>query len=258
MTDPTPEPTPDLGPEDIEVLRARLAAPAPPPGALEAARAAAMDAFDETHGSGSPLGVRDIRSARSASWYERIPLGAAAAVLAVVLAVGVVTQIDLGGDDDMAASSSDDVSSEDSGDGEAGAALDRSAEDAMESEAPMAAPESDVATASYDDIDTLVEAYRDRFGSDSATGDDASTTMPTTDAGSDGAGAHDDEGFPACDAAQGAGVAPLDVVTFEYVGLRVDGTPTAVIVVLYESEETGVRIAVLDEASCTRLDDRAL
>ncbi|WP_436794046.1 hypothetical protein [Actinospongicola halichondriae] len=251
MTDPTPE----LRPEETEALRERLAAPPPPSGVLDAARAAAMDAFDEIHEGEAPTGVRDIRSARSTSWYQRIPLGAAAAVLALVAVVGVATQIDLGGDDDMAASSADETSMEDSGglDDEAS----RDAAGALESDSAPLAPESDLATASYDDIDTLIESYRGRFGTNAAE-DGVEPTASTTTRASSGATADDDESFATCDAANGVGVSPLDVVTFEYVNVQIAGDDTAVIVVLYESEETRVRIAVLDEASCTLLDDRVL
>ncbi len=266
MTTPTPDPTPDLGPEAVERLHQRLAAPPPPAGVLDSARAAAMVAFDEDQGTAvSPTAVvQDIGSAqpvgRAPAWYQRVPLGAAAAVIAVVALVGVATQIDLGTDEADTASSDQDVAAslEDSGDGRSAEATDDSqAEDSSsatggDSELDSGSAQSDSnqrVLSAYEDIDALVEDFGDRYLFDGSAG---VVVSPTT-----AASPTPDAAF-SCDAAAVAAVDPSTVLRTEFVTIGGGAERSVAIALVYESETAGSRVAVVDDASCVLLADRAL
>ena len=267
MTDETPDvPGPDEGlPEHV---RALLAAPAAPEGVLDRARNAAMDAFDEVHADDSSGAqadgaavppVRDLASAGSArrAWYQRVPLGAAAAVIAVVALVGVFSQVDLDSSDgdDMATA---DMGADDAGDAEA---EEQSVDDGF-----SLAPEADEGAASsgdgesspaagsaravyvYPDVDALVEDYQRRFAGDTADLDDSGVS-PAATTSSDVA----EFDASSCDAVAAAGIDPDRVVSVDPVRLGSDGGPATAFAVVYESEASGRRVAVVDEASCDPL-----
>lgn len=277
MTDETPDaPGPDDGlPEHV---RALLAAPVAPEGVLDRARNAALDAFDEIHAASDDEAavapVRELGSAGSArrAWYQRVPLSAAAAIVAVVALVGVFSQVDLSSSDgdDMATAELD---ADDSGDAaggstfESGDSVEESADDGF-----SLAPEADEGTAGgdggttpaseamravyvYPDVDALVDDYRRRFTDEPAdqSGGTDSTAPPETT--STDAALHDTS---ACDAVDAAGVDPDLVVAVDPVQLGPDDQPSTAFAVVYESEATGVRVAVVDGASCEPLADRAL
>ncbi len=265
MTTPTPEPTPgmgpEMGPEEAERLRQRLTAPAAPAGVLDGARAAAMAAFDEVHADSgeAAVAVRDIRSApvrRSPAWYERIPLGAAAAVIAVVALVGIATQVDFGSTDADTAASSDDSGGdfEDSGvaleadedaatnGGAGGTAGSRGGGES----APLA---GDTAVSAYEDLDSLVDDFGARYGGAQE------PTAPPVASTTDGVSPDDGEAYARCDAVDAADVDPTSVVAIERALLGADSVPTSVVV--YEST-AGLRVSVIDDESCVVRDDRAL
>ncbi len=270
MTDETPDPP---GPDDglPEHVRALLAPPAAPEGVFDRARASALDAFDEVHGSGgdAPVApVRELGSAGSArrAWYQRVPLSAAAAIVAVVALVGVFSQVDLSSSDgdDMATAELDDEASADAG-GDSAFGADDSAEGGF-SLAPEADEESmDMGSGGdgeaaptagsmravfvYEDVDALVEDYRRRFVDDPA---DQSAPPQTT---STDAAEYD---ASTCDPVDAADVDPDRVLTVDPVQLGPDDEPTTSFAVVYESEASGLRVAVVDEASCEPLADRAL
>lgn len=276
MTDETPDaPGPDDGlPEHV---RALLAAPAAPEGVLDRARAAALDAFDEVHGSGGDATVAPVRELGSAgsarrAWYQRVPLSAAAAVIAVVALVGVLTQVDLGSSDgdDMATAELDDEASADAGGGSAfsvGDSAEESADDGF-----SLAPETDEESVDagsgadgeaaptagsmravfvYEDVDALVEDYRRRFGDDPADAEQSAPPQTT----STGAAEYD---ASTCDPVDAADVDPDRVLSVDPVQLGPDDEPSTAFAVVYESEASGLRVAVVDEASCEPLADRAL
>lgn len=258
MTTPTPEQPPEIGPEmgpeEAERLRRRLAVPTAPAAVLDGARAAAMTAYDEIHADDG----RDIRSARRrGAWYQQIPLGAAAAVIAVVALVGIATQVDFGSTEADTATSSGDSSAafDDSGaafEADEEAAIDRSADGAGGngggvSSAPLTAGGS--AVSAYADVDALVDDFGARYG-----GAQEPTAPPVASTTAD-ASADEGEASANCDVVDVAGVDPTTVVAIEQVSLGPDAVPTSVVV--YEST-TGLRVSLIDDGSCVVFDDRAL
>ena len=276
MTDRTPDaPEPDDGlPEHV---RALLAVPDAPADVLDRARAAALDAFDEVHAGddAAEAPVRDLASAGSArrAWYQRVPLSAAAAIIAVVALVGVFSQVDLGSSDgdDMATA---DLEFDESGDADSGGSAfgaDDVAEESVDGGFSLA-PEADEGTASdadgeaaptagsmrdvfvYADVDALVEDYRRRFVDAPAdSGDDQAYAPPQTT--SSDAAQYDTS---SCASVEAADVDPDRVVSVDPVQLGPDDQPSTAFAVVYESEASGLRVAVVDEASCEPLADRAL
>lgn len=242
-----------------------LTAPAPPPGVLDAARAAAMAAFDEQHASETAPGVPvgDLAAARSRRWYQRMPLGAAAAVIAAIAIVGALTQIDTGDDDDLATAVADDSAELDTagelGAGDDGAGALESPEAALEADSSFSddarveeGAASLDATASYDDLDAFlaVLARRDPTAT-ASTPPQPSTTNAQPDGGS--GGDSDDGDEPPCDAIAIAGVDGVVAVEVAFV----EDLGVSVAAVVYESA-SGARVTSVDLASCAVLDDRAL
>lgn len=290
MTTPTPDPGSEMSPEELERLRRELAAPAAPDGVLDRARTSAMAAFDEVHddANAAPGGVRDIGSARTtptrtAPWYQRIPLGAAAAIVAVVALVGVFSQIDADGDDADTATSDADDSADDSADGDSGSEFEESsgalegtgggsdaAADAPDGEAfgsggSGGATSGDASTAppavlaTYDDLDSLVDALRRRYDATETPADETpNETQSSEPVATTNAGRSTDFDREPCDAFAAAEVEPATVLSEEFVALGPDGDRSVAIAVVYDSDDTGLRVAVVDERSCALLDDRAL
>lgn len=282
MTTPPPPGDPqgrDPLPDDASGEEAApLTAPAPPPGVLDAARAAAMTAFDEHHAlttdaagteaapAGAPVG--DLDAARSRRWYQRVPLGAVAAAIAAIALVGTLTQIDTGGDDDLATAVADestaalDTADDFGDDSDAGstaaapeafdsdsAGADGGFEDGARVEQGAASLD---AAASYEDLDTFLAVVA---GQDPpAPAGSAPPPSTTTQSEGDGTGGDPDDGESApCDAVATADVD--DVIAIEVA--FVDDLGVLVAAVVYESD-AGVRVTAVDLASCVVLDDRAL
>ncbi len=247
------EPTPDRPHEE-------LTAPPPPEGVLDAARRAALEAFDE--GAAAPA-VADLgtRRDRRAGWATRVPLGAVAAAVVLVALVGVfVSAADLGDtDDDMDTAtaqpeadgsdeddSADDASSEavadadePGGDLESGAASGGTSDDGSAFDAGEAPP----TRRAYVDLDAFIADLADPVPT---AGEDAAPPASTTTAPAD-----------ACDPVPVAGVDASSVRRI--VPGTVDGRP--LLAVVYDpdgaSEDDG-RVAVVDEFSCSLVADRAL
>lgn len=256
----------DVSPEDSP----SLTAPAPPPGVLDAARAAAMAAFDDAHGGrddatpSAPVG--DLAAARARRWYQRVPLGAVAAVIAAIAVVGTLTQIDTGGDDDLATAVADDSAELDTsgdlgGDASSGGAADAPvagfeadesyADDGARTEEGAATLD---AAASYEDLDAFLAVVA---GQDPTVVAESPPPQPstTTQSGSTGSGddSADGDGSAPCDAVATAdvdGVVAVEVAFVEDLGVLVAA-------VVYESE-TGARVTAVDLSSCDVLEDRAL
>lgn len=276
MTDETPD---AHGPDDglPEHVRALLAAPTAPEGVLDRARLAALDAFDELHVADgdvveAPVApVRELGSAGSArrAWYQRLPLSAAAAIVAVVALVGVFSQVDLGGSesDDMATAELDADASTDAG-GESAFSVGDSAEESADDGFSLA-PDADEGAGSgadgesaptagsmravfvYEDVDALVEDYRRRFVDEPSDAEQSAPPQTT----STGAAEYDTS---TCDPVDAADVDPDRVLSVDPVQLGPDDEPSTAFAVVYESEASGLRVAVVDEASCEPVADRAL
>lgn len=249
------EPTPDHAHED-------LTSPPPPDGVLDAARAAALDAFDELHAGDSPgadaaPAVADLQARRDrrAAW-ARLPLGAVAAALVLVALVGVlVTQVDFeaSDDDDSATAAFDETAGDASGDSSDDSADEESADALAPTESDDGAGGDDgaafdapAARQAYLDLDAFIADVRDAPTASTAEDDYGPGGATTTTAPGLG-----------CDAVEVAGVDPGSVE--RVVPGTVAGEPLLAIVYAPSGASAGAeRVAVVSESSCSLVDDRAL
>lgn len=239
---------------ELERVRARLAAPDPPAGALDSHVSAALAAFDDPdRDAGAP--VATLAGHRARRLYDRIPLGAVAAAVVVLALIGALTQIDFGSEDDVATSA-------DSTTGELETAGGGDGSDASDSDravpgADIYADDSAGAGASpgepvFPDTDALA----DHVAGETAARTENQALSTTTAAGTG------DEAAPAApDASEGD---PCDVVSL------VDADPEAVVLVLpavVDGQDVTAlvtdtdgrhRLRVVDDATCGIIDDRVL
>ena len=222
-------------------VRARLAVDPPAPGLVDAHVAAAMAAFDDREGA------RVVDLAERRPWYRSVPLGAAAAVLAVVALVGAfaVSATDDGGDQ-LATNAADDSADafEATGDDAGGATL--------ESDAADLAPAITAERPEFADLDAFV-SHLDELtsGSDARTTEDAA---PTAGAG-EGAGGEADAPTAAdgsaCDPVGLAGVS--DAVVIAVVEAVVSGRDVTAVVV----DDGGRRAVIVDVVVCEVVEERS-
>lgn len=264
MTDPT---TPDEHP--------LVPDPGPAPDAVATrARTAALAAFDELHAVPAETGaasVTSIDAARRRGWRRPLPLGAAAAVLAVLVAVGVFGRLDTDPDEDFTATGAamgeadQQSGGPESGGLEAGGGPESFDDDAADlptddadgsgedlaggGGAGPAAPTAPAARSTYPDLDALTDELASIYG-DSA----------RTNSGGSGGAAVDGAApsttsdlLGSCDPARAASVSVDDVVVL----VPADVAGRSVVAVVYESG-TGTRVAFVDIASCSLDDDRSL
>lgn len=252
----------------LEALRSRLGAPPPPADLVEAHVGTALTAFDGLRDdvtdppgeSASP--VADLAARRTRRWYERVPLGAVAAGVAVVALVGAISQIDLGDDDDMAADTTSAAleSQDDSGDSDddSGGGTDSATmEDSAESEAPMADAEGggdddEAARLAFPDVDVLADHVDARADALAQTGDPSTTTSAE-----DGSG--DAASDPLAEATNDrCGLEPIEDLDPDTVVLVVPAVLAGrdVTAIVVESEDR--RLVVVDDVSCEIVEDRLL
>ncbi len=192
--------------------------------------------------------------ARRPSWWERIPLGAVAAVLVIVAFVGFANLASQGDDDDTATASlesaddsaADGDSSSDDASGTAGSGGADTAEEeaSREAAADMSAP-----APAYDSYDALADDLRAELAGDAPDQSDAAPA-PSSDemtTSEDAVGSEDP-----CDAVALLGLDPAAVVL---VRTALVG-PDEVTVVVHDSAD-GRRIAAVD-GSCDVVLDRLL
>ncbi len=228
--------------------------PPAPPGLLDDHVARALEDLD----TGRTVVSLEARRTR---WFERIPLGAVAAVLVVAAFVGFASLAsqNRGGDDSATASleSADDSADDSGGDGDApsddafgtagGGSTDAAEEEATrQGDAEMSAPAP--ATA-YDSYDALADDLRAELdGAVPDQGDAApSPTSEEMTTSEDGAGPQDP-----CGAVELLGLDPATVVLARTVLVG----PDQVTVVVHDAAD-GRRVAAVD-GSCDVVLDRLL
>ena len=239
--------------EDV-AARIRDVPPAPP-GLRDDQVARAMAAFDD-----AATVVPMARSGGAAAWWQRIPLGAVAAVLVVVALIGAISVIGQGADDDDTATVALDAA--DGGDtgGGSGATEERLADTmddsaAMEAEgAPEAGSAGSAAPGAFADYDELAGALREELAPergfdvpDEGADEDPSTTARAADG--EGTGEPSDP----CGAVAVLGLDPSAVVVVRPVVVGSD----EVTAVVHDAAD-GRRLAVVDDATCSVVLDRLL
>lgn len=250
--------------ERFRAVRDDLSVGSPPPEQVDDHVAAALAGFgadadhvgDIDHGDGTitPLSPerhgRPSRSGSDQPWYRRAPLGAAAAVAAVLVGLGVLTQVDLGGDPDdtvagpAPASEDLDVAEPEAFDAPAGAGGGAAEEGAALGGSGTVGD----AEPSFADFDALADYVETTTASRST----AAAAEDTADGGGD-ASAPQAPGD--CDAAAAADVAPEDVLQMlaaDVAGRRV------IAVVTGDPDDAGRRLVVVDHATCDVVDERSL
>ncbi len=287
------ETDPALGEPDLaerlgafaEVRSAVRDLPPPPAGVLDAARAAALAAFDEevaggTLGAGrdgdasdtgeragdgaavAPIAAAGSRRRQDPRpWWQRSPLGAVAAAVAVAaLAVGVLGTVGSGEDDvDTAAELPTGAAITEESGGDAAFDAAESLEAAPDASGGAGAAPS-LRFSSTDALaDYLVDQLaRDEASSGSAAPDDPADGEVADDrATAESAPADDGTGGSTpdpCDAVRLLGLDPVTVVTV--VGVLVDDRPVTAVV--HGTEPDARRLVVVDDASCAVVVDEAL
>lgn len=283
MTDPPADPGPDVDPDleiasalhdgaatvderaraqdpAVRVAHARIAAvaarvadvPPPPAGLLDAHVAAALDAEAGAEagagadGAGSVAALADRRP-----WWQRAPLGAVAAAIAVVALVGAIS-VAAGGDDgseDTATAALESVEEASGGDAAGPPEADMGGDTALRASEPEA-------FATYEE---LAAAIASRLTTAAPTSGAAEESAPT---GADVAPTAEAEaGSPppptaaagACDPVAAAGLDPVTVQMVTSVVVR--GQP--IVAVVHDHGGDPVLTSV-DEASCAVTDRRPL
>lgn len=252
----------------VQAQRRRMAAvaaqvgevPPPPAGLVDDQVAAALAAFDDA-GEAEPAPVVDLAERRS--WWQRTPLGAVAAALAVVALVGAIGFAAITDDDDAdttAAATFDDDSADSSAEAGAGPGV-RSDDAPTIADVPERLEDADSgpalerearrAYASIDELVADVEAAWQDTGSDGATpevpgaGVDPEQIEPESTL---------DETTRACDAIGAAGIDPGRVRLATAV--LVDGQPVTVVV--HGDDDGAATLVVVDEGRCAVVDERTL
>ena len=243
--------------ERLRAVRDRLAVDDPPAADAEARISAALAAFDSGPANAP---VVDLAAARQRRWYHRVPLGAVAAALLVVAAIGAITQIDVdSGDDTATAADSGDDSAGDSAEGagedlateetmaaDAGAGTGSAELDADDGSAPGAFG-GPVEVATVDELAAhvardlgLADRQVDRSDDEDASSGGAPDSSLAPTAGE------------ACDPVGAAGIEGEPLLAL--VPAVVAGRPVTAVVVDTDDR----RLVVVDDETCSVIDDRVL
>ena len=226
--------------------------PPAPAGLVDDQVARAMAAFD-AHGRVVGIG----RGRSDSPWWQRIPLGAVAAILVVVAIVGLAGLTSRGGDEDDTATAAFDSADDDSSgpaSGRADAAEESVAADTMDEgaateSAPSAGGSGLQTFATYDE---LAVALRDELSarSGAATTDQAPPAEGSEREAEDaGAG----EALDPCGALQTAGIDPAGVVL-----LRPAFVESEDVTAVVHDAPDGRRLTVVQQRTCTVVVDRLL
>lgn len=254
--------------ETLARVRDLMAVEPQPSGVADAQVEAALAAFDQLDTAGQGATVTDLADRRR--WYERVPLGAVAAAVAVVaLAAGLVAGFDLtsGNERDDIASQDfsaddDDSSTEDGASAQLESGGSAAADGAL---APESAPLSDsgFARIQFADVDALAVHLRDRLsngaspaaggggGSGPSGGSDQSSATTQAEPAPDEAEAA--RAFDPCDAVAVAGVDPNFVRLIDSVVLR--GVDVTAVV---HFEDNADQLVVVADGSCEVIERRPL
>lgn len=243
---------------DLEVLRDQLSVDGPPAGLVDDHVGAALAAFDGEHGDDEPAAgaVTDL-STRRRPLLQRLPLGVIAAAVVLLALFGALTQIDTGDDDTAsdetaaldAAGDGDDAAEEADGGSEA-----YSMPDAADDHAGSGA-ESAPYLQAFTDTDDLARHLSTRLDELETRDQPADEDMSTTGTSTTGSDATQERAVNPCDAVAVAGVDP-STVTLVFPAV-VAGMPVTAVV----DEPAGDgerRLVVVDDGSCTVIDDRPL
>lgn len=244
----------------LRATAARLAVDDPPPALVDDHVAAALDHFQEVPADAP---VVDLSAERRRRWYDRVPLGAVAAVVLVVALIGAATQIDFGGGQETTAATATDAAGDDSGAGTG--EMEAAGEDLTAGAAFGGEGDAARARVAFTSADDLAEHIRSEVlatgrGSDGAGGAGAEPpdpeTAPLADQAEEGSGATDgssDGSASTCDAVSAAGVAGAPVVAV--VPAVLAGRDVTAIVV---DDDGSMRLFVVDDLDCVVVDERTL
>ncbi len=235
--------------DELAALRERLAAPAAPPGLVDAHVAAALATYDDVDPAASDATsstVTELATHRGRRLFERIPVLAAAAVLVIVALAGALAARSLGGDDSSVDETASAVAST-TAPAEGGAAFDSNT--AQESATP--APQGDTVRPAFgtvDDFATFVTEQavpRAETNAGSASADAAAPTTTLAPAAPP---------VDPCDAVSVAGVDPAAVEAV--VPATVAGRAVTGVVERTPGDQR--RLVVVDDATCDVVGDQPL
>lgn len=243
---------------DLEAVREQLSVDGPPAGLVDDQVVAALAAYDrEAVTDGARPAVTELASRRP-PLLQRLPLGAIAAAVVILALFGALTQIDTGDDDDTAsevataADDGGDDSADDAGDSDGDSALnsENAADSAAPDEGSAGAGRSESFAVAFGDTDELAR-HLSVLVEESTTTEQSDDAQPSTT----NTTAAEERTVDPCDA---VAVSGIDRSTVELVfPAVVAGSPVTAVV----TEPTGDgerRLVVVDDGSCTIVDDRSL